>query len=379
MVFFPQRFRGWYRFSLMRGIPNSEKKILLDILSEADPKEEDEFIDVFLSRFSSDVKDDIISLYNEVVFPDDFERTLNRHKIDVIVYADKEYPARLRQIAVPPPVLYIKGRKIPHGDPRIAVVGSRKPSVYGRKVAWSMACGLSEAGITVVSGLARGIDGIAHDACLSKGGYTVAVLACGLDMVYPPEHDKLLKRICSENGTVVSEHPPGTPPKRGYFPLRNRIMSGLSDGVLVVEADLKSGTLITAAAAIDQGRELFAVPGNIDSRMSRGCNRLISRGAKAVCHVSDITEELELKYAFSKKTAEDFDNNIIDNITDDENTVLRSFPQTGGLRLDELLEILNDKVDNPSEVLLRLELRGLLGIAPDGIYYLKRPVDFGRK
>jgi DNA processing protein len=177
-----------------------------------------------------------------------------------------------------PPLLYIKGQLLPVDDKAVAIVGSRSASDYGRRVARDLARGLSSLGFTVVSGMARGIDRVAHESALGAGGRTIAVLGSGVDRAYPSEHDRLYQRII-ENGAVISELPIGTRPAAFNFPARNRLISGLSLGVVVVEATEKSGSLITAALAVEQGREVFAVPGEVGSSRSRGAHRLIRQGA----------------------------------------------------------------------------------------------------
>jgi DNA processing protein len=189
--------------------------------------------------------------------------------------------------------LYVRGELVTADEWAVAIVGTRRATMYGKEVARMLGQELARNGVTVVSGLARGIDAVAHQAALDAGGRTIAVLACGLDRVYPPEHRKLAHAII-ENGAMVSDYPLGTPPEAANFPPRNRIISGLALGVIVAEAGDKSGALITVGFALDQGREVFAVPGNILNRNSSGCNRLIQNGAKMVLEVQDVLEELNL-------------------------------------------------------------------------------------
>ncbi len=222
---------------------------------------------------------------------------LEAHGVRALTWHDGAYPRQLREVFDRPPVLFVRGELLQSDEWSVAVVGTRSVSIYGRQVAEEMSRGLSANRITVVSGLARGVDAIAHRAALDVGGRTIAVLACGLDLVYPPEHKRLAEQI-TERGALVTEYPLGTEPRGDYFPRRNRILSGLSLGVLVVEGDLKSGALITARQALDQNREVFAVPGNINSRNSRGPNKLIQDGeAKLTLTVEDILAELNLTMA----------------------------------------------------------------------------------
>lgn len=216
---------------------------------------------------------------------------LARVGIRLVGLRDDDYPARLRTIYDPPIALFVKGTLLPADGQAIAIVGSRRASPYGRHVAAELAAGLAGHGFTVVSGMAIGADAAAHEGCLRAGGRTIAVLAGGVDVVYPPEHTALYERI-SASGAVVSEAPPGAPATRLSFPIRNRIISGLSLGVVVVEAPEKSGALITAEHAADQGREVFAVPGSVNSTQSRGSHKLLRDGAHLVESVENILEEI---------------------------------------------------------------------------------------
>jgi DNA processing protein len=219
------------------------------------------------------------------------------HGVRALTWHDDEYPAQLREVFDRPPVLFIRGGLSTADDWSVAVVGTRRVTVYGRQVAEEMSRGLAQNRVTVVSGLARGVDAVAHRAALAAGGRTVAVMACGLDRVYPPEHKRLADEII-ERGAVMSEYAIGVEPRGDFFPRRNRILSGMSLGVLVVEGDVKSGALITARQALEQNREVFAVPGSIYSPGSRGPNKLIQDGeAKLTLTVQDVLEELNLSMA----------------------------------------------------------------------------------
>jgi DNA processing protein len=218
---------------------------------------------------------------------------LARGRVGVLTWDDAGYPHNLREVYAPPPVLYVRGTIEPHDEFSVAVVGTRRASVYGKEAARMIGEGLAQASVTVVSGLAMGIDTIAHQTCITAGGRTLAVLGCGVDVVYPAQNARLASQIV-EHGALVSEYPLGTRPDARNFPPRNRIISGLSLGTVVVEADMGSGARITADFAAEQGRDVFAVPGNIFARGCRGTNRLIQEGAKMVCAVGDILEELNL-------------------------------------------------------------------------------------
>lgn len=220
----------------------------------------------------------------------EIEQAEQRH-IRIIACTDSSYPESLRVIDGPPPVLYMKGEMHKDDTFAIAMVGSRMMSDYGRTVAHTLAFELASHGLTIVSGMARGIDTISHKGALKAGGRSIAVLGCGLDRPYPPENAELFEEL-SHAGCVISEFPFGTPPTRENFPRRNRVISGLSLGVLVVEATRNSGSLITAQHALDQGKEVFAVPGKITAKTSEGTNALIKKGARPVHTAEDIIEEL---------------------------------------------------------------------------------------
>ena len=210
-----------------------------------------------------------------------------------VTWNDPRYPPRLKETSDPPPVLFLRGEISPTDEKAVAVVGTRKATAYGKDAAQSLTSELASQGVTIVSGMARGIDAVAHRAALDAGGRTIAVFGCGLDTVYPPEHRKLAEDI-AQSGALVSEHPLGEGPKAGHFPQRNRIISGMSLGILVVEAPLQSGALWTVRHALDQNRDVFCVPGSIFSPSSKATNALIQEGAKLVSGCEDILEELNL-------------------------------------------------------------------------------------
>jgi DNA processing protein len=214
-----------------------------------------------------------------------------RNRVEILPLGSVSYPRSLMDIFDPPGVLFVRGSIEPRDALSIAIVGSRHATRYGKMVAERLAASLSRAGLTIISGLARGIDAEAHRGALSAGGRTVAVLGSGVLNIYPPEHTELAKEVI-QHGAVVGEAPVRSAPLSGAFPQRNRLISGMSLGVVVVEAALQSGALITARHAMEQGREVFAVPGPVDSRTSRGCHRLIRDGAKLVETADDVLEEL---------------------------------------------------------------------------------------
>ena len=236
-------------------------------------------------------------LANAILAPDDpgrrerVWRDLQASGGNLLTFDSEQYPSRLREIADAPPLLYVRGCPLPTDDLAIAIVGSRRCTQYGRRQAERLGAALARAGLTVISGLARGIDACAHRGALAAKGRTAAVLATGVTNIYPPEHDELASQI-SRQGFLLSELPPDQKPRRGVFPQRNRLISGLSLGVIVVEASRNSGALHTARHAMEQGRDVFAVPGPVDSPASEGTHDLIREGATLIRSVDDVLEEL---------------------------------------------------------------------------------------
>jgi DNA processing protein len=234
-----------------------------------------------------------IARYRSDISLDEEMEKLQRYGIKVVTCKNDDYPSRLKEIYDYPPVIYIRGTLLPEDEWCLAVVGTRRASAYGKQVTEELVADLAQSKITIISGLARGIDTIAHKSALKAGGRSLAVFASGLDIVYPSENTRLARDIM-EQGCIISEYPLGTKPRAENFPRRNRILSGLSMGVMVIEAGETSGAMITARMALEQNREVFAVPGSILSPVSRGANRLIQEGAKLVRDYQDILEELNL-------------------------------------------------------------------------------------
>ena len=267
---------------------------------------------------------------------------------------DADYPNRLKEADDAPPVLYVRGALTVVDDRAISIVGTRKATRYGRDVTFDLARQLAQQGITIVSGLAHGIDSAAHRGALKAGGRTIAVLGCGIDMIYPRDHTELAQKIAA-NGAIISEFPVGTQPIASNFPRRNRIVSGLSLGVLVTEAPEHSGALITAELAADQGREVFAVPSNIFNAMGRGANRLIQEGAKLVTGVEDILEELDIAYqnADVRTTTEQ-----IAPESETERRLLQHL-DVDPIHIDDLARLTGLPVQEVSSTLTILELKGV--------------------
>jgi DNA processing protein len=287
--------------------------------------------------------------------------------VKVVPFTDPLYPARLRVIADPPPLLYLKGDFRPEDDKAVAIVGSRSASEYGRRVARDLCRGLVTLGFTVVSGMARGIDGAAHEAALDSGGRTIAVLGSGVDRAYPLEHAGLYQRI-SAQGAVISEFALGTRPLAFNFPARNRLIAGLSMGVVVVEATEKSGSLITAALAAEQGRDVFAVPGEVGSSRSRGAHRLIRQGAKLVERVEDIVEEIAPQLMTSAGFAAQPRARTLPPHASEEARKVFALLVERPLHIDEVIQTSGLSSARVAEILLELELQGFLRQLPGKRY-----------
>lgn len=275
----------------------------------------------------------------------------------VCTMADERYPLLLSQIPDPPPILYVKGELLPSDDKALAIIGTRKATTYGKAVTERISIALANSGVTIVSGLAHGIDTAAHKFALKSGGRTLAVLGNGIDHVYPRENKKLAEEIVKyEQGAIITEYPLGTPPNAKHFPARNRIISGLSIGVLVVEAPEGSGALLTANSAADQGREVFAIPGNISSPNSRGTNRLIQDGAKLVMYPHDILDELAIQH---QTTQTQQAVRAVAPTTDFEAQLLKVI-ELEARHVDEIAIELQLEVKDVSAALLMLKLKGLV-------------------
>jgi DNA processing protein len=282
----------WIGFNKVRGIGPARLRALLDYfgsIEQAWRAPADALAEIGLDRRSTA---NLVQARGELDLVAELEKT-RKAGVEVLTWEDARYPERLRMINDPPPVLYVKGELRPTDDWAVALVGTRKATSYGREAARALASDLARAGVTVVSGLAKGIDTQAHRAAIEAGGRTLAVLGSGVDIIYPYENLKLAQDVVT-HGALISEYALGAPPEASNFPPRNRIISGLSRGVIVVEAGEQSGALITADFAADQGRDVFAVPGSIFQRGSLGTNRLIRDGAAPVLSANDVLEALNL-------------------------------------------------------------------------------------
>lgn len=303
--------------------------------------------------------------------------SIYKNEISIVTWFDDEYPELLKRIYDPPTVLFYKGT-MKKSEKCIAIVGSRRATSYGVQMAETIARGLLKHNITVVSGLARGVDSYAHSAVVNSNGRTIAVLGCGVDVVYPRENARLYEKII-ENGAIISEYLPGAPPMPSNFPARNRIISGLSQGVIVIEAGEKSGSLITADFALEQGREVFAVPGNVSSGNSVGTNRLIREGAKIITSMQDILDEM--KYfedagrfeAVQFHAERQFLEKLMNSLDKNEQKIVHCL-QGGDIHIDELLRKSEMSMADLNSSLIMLELNGVIEQKPGKIYALARMV-----
>ncbi|MBM3172628.1 MAG: DNA-protecting protein DprA [Chloroflexi bacterium] len=278
---------------------------------------------------------------------------LRHYKVKAITCEAADYPQRLKETYDYPTVLYVRGSLLPENECSLAVVGTRRPTAYSRQVTEEVVSDLARSGITIVSGLAKGIDSIAHRVTLEVNGKTIAVFGCGLDIVYPAENAKLAREIM-EQGALVSEYPLGVKPKADNFPRRNRIMSGMSLGVLVIEAGESSGALITASQALEQNRDVFAVPGSILSPASKGTNRLIQEGAKLVRSHVDILEELNLNIV-----AQQLEMKVILPSNETESLLLKQLG-TEPIHIDEVCRNCGLTAASVSSALSLMELKGMV-------------------
>lgn len=307
------------------------------------------------AKIEENIANEFISARTKIIPEKIFEK-IKREKINIITLGSENYPRLLKEIYSPPPLLYYKGTIKKDDDFNIAIVGTRKFTNYGKQVAENLSEQLTKNGLTIVSGLALGIDTLAHNACLNAGGITIAVLGTGIDRqsIYPSANRYLAEKIVASGGAIVSEFPLETLPLRFNFPQRNRIIAGLSLATLVVEAGEKSGALITANFACEQNRDVFAVPGNIFSPVSMGPNNLIKQGAKPVTSANDILEALDLKNISTY-----IDNKKIIGETDEEEIILKHLNYET-LYIDELIRLTGLSTATISATLTIMEMKGMI-------------------
>lgn len=320
-----------------------------------------------IKEISNRIKQNIIRNRNEVYYENLLKR-IDNCKARVITYLDEEFPTNLKFIKDSPKVLYVKGQLMPKDEISLAIVGARKSTVYGRWVAEKISNELAELGITLVSGMAKGIDTQVHISAVNNKCRTIAVLGCGVDIIYPSSNREIYDKI-QDNGCIVSEFPLGTQPLPYNFPQRNRIISGLSLGVVVIEATEKSGSLITAHHAMEQGKDVFAVPGNINSIFSRGTNLLIKDGAKLVMTIEDIIEEIPCilnRYPdLNKKIELDYTE-----FSEDEAEIIKCISEKP-VHCDTISYRTGISITNINSILTILEMKGIIKQLPGRIYTIK--------
>jgi len=352
-----ERTLEWIRISLIESI--GEKRLRLLMLNLKDPfliyeKDTDELTKI-IPKYEKQFK----LIKKTKIDLTDYSNKLSDYDISVVTILDQDYPNALREIADPPPILYLKGSL--HNDDKLAIsiVGSRKASYYGKQMAEKFTRSLAQMGFTIVSGMARGIDTVAHQTAVKEGARTIAFLGSGIDVIYPKENRHLLQNII-KNGAVVSEFPLGTKPLATNFPQRNRLISGLSIGTVVIEATLKSGTFTTVKWALEQGKEVFAVPGDTRRMTSMGTNKLIQKGAKLVINTDDIISE----FPYLQRTKFEIPPPVEEiELTSLEKKVLDKLNQTPVL-IDNIIEEHGLPPSKISSILLSLEIKGVVEQLP---------------
>jgi DNA processing protein len=342
----------WLGFNIVRGIGPVRFRALLDHFGNAErawQASANALRDAGLDRRSLS---NLLATRSRIDLEQEMAR-VGAAGARMLTWESAGYPRLLRQISDPPPVLYVKGDLVDEDEWSIAVVGTRRASAYGRQVTRRLAADLARSGLTIVSGLARGIDSEAHTAAVEAGGRTIAVLGCGIDQIYPPENRNLAESIAAA-GAIITDYAVGTKPEGSNFPPRNRIISGISLAVLITEAGMRSGARITADFAAEQGRDVFAVPGSILSRASAGANALIQDGAKLVMRTEDILEELNLMLV-----AEHAEARQVLPADETEARLLASL-STEPTHVDELQQDLNLPVAHVTSALALMELKGMV-------------------
>ncbi|HNS40104.1 MAG TPA: DNA-processing protein DprA [Promineifilum sp.] len=343
----------WLGFNYVSGIGPAKVQALLGAFGSLESAWKAS--DYELSRLGIDSR--TLQSFNETrnnFDLDGYTQRVEEGGVSVLTWEDEAYPELLREIPAAPPLIFVRGGFEPVDRWSVAVVGTRRLTAYGRQVTRDLVAGLVRNGVTVISGLARGLDAVAHRTALEGGGRTIAVMACGIDKIYPPEHRDLAREIIDGHGAIISDYPFGSEPESAHFPARNRLISGLSLGVLVIEAGEKSGALITSRFALEQNREVFAVPGNINSPASIGTNRLIQQGGKLVTRVEDILEELNLKMVAEQAVA-----NVVLPETAEEAALISQL-SSQPVHIDELARLTGLPSSLVSGTLTIMELKGMV-------------------
>ena len=347
-----EEIKYWVGFTRVPGIGKARLTALKEHFGSLQTAWLAAKVDLMRAGLDEKTADNVVSC-RAGFFGDAELQMLDKYHVSVVTCESPGYPALLKETSDYPAVLYIRGELKPADETSVAVVGTRRSTAYGRQVTEELVTNLAANGITIVSGLAKGIDTVAHRTALASGGRTIAVFACGLDVVYPPENMKLACDIIT-NGALVSEFPLGTKPKAEHFPRRNRILSGLSKGVIVVESGETGGALITANFAAEQNREVFAVPGPIFSAMSKGPNRLIQEGAKLVRNHLDVLEELNLSETSKQLEMKDL------SAPDGIESVILKCVASGPTHIDEICRETGLNTATIASSLAIMELNGLV-------------------
>lgn len=342
----------WIGFNLVKGIGAVRFKALLDYFGDARTAWQAPPQALQAAGLSPKLVENLLKIRSQVSLELVWER-MQTQGINILTWEDENYPRRLKDIDQPPPVLYLRGDLTPGDEWAVAIVGTRRITSYGRQVTEEVASTLARNGVTVVSGLARGVDAVAHQAALNAGGRTLAVLGNGVDRIYPPENRRLAEQIISQ-GALISDYPLGTPPAGTNFPPRNRIISGLALAVVVVEAGLDSGALITSTFAAEQGRDVFAVPGSILAHQSKGTNRLIQDGAHPLLDPQEILEVLNLTMVTEHRSAR------LVLPTDSTEAQLLQILSSEPLHVDDIHAKTDMPIEKVSATLAMMELKGMV-------------------
>ena len=344
--------RYWVGFNLIKGIGAVRMQALIHYFGGLESAWKAAPADLAAAGLSLKLIERIVQARSQVDLEMVWAR-IESQGIKILTWEDEAYPQRLKEIEQPPPVLYLRGEYLPDDLFAVAIVGTRRVTPYGRQITEELAAHLAGHGITVVSGLARGVDSIAHQTALKAGGRTIGVLGSGVDKIYPPEHRQLAERMAN-NGAIVSDYAPGTPPDASNFPPRNRIISGLSLAVVVIEAGETSGALITAEFAAEQGREVFAVPGSILAPQSKGTNKLIQQGALPLLSINDLMQALDLTRMGEHKAAR--------KVIPADETEARVMNVLGPqpLHVDEIRSQTELPIEKVSAALALMELKGMV-------------------
>jgi DNA processing protein len=357
----------WVGFNLVKGIGAVRFQALLDFFGDAQIAWQAPADALRAAGLSQKIIENLVKVRRDVDLDMILEK-IHAQGIDIKTWQDETYPRRLKEIDQAPPVLYIRGRLTLEDEWSVAIVGTRRITVYGRQVAEELASYLGRNGITVVSGMARGVDAVAHQAAIQAGGRTQAVFGCGVDRIYPPEHRKLADQIIA-HGALISDYPPGTQPDAANFPPRNRIISGLSLATVVIEAGETSGALITATFAVEQGREVFSVPGNINAPQSKGTNRLIQQGARPLLNVEEVLEVLNLQQIQEARSAR------IILPADAKEAAVFKILSTEPIHVDEIRQRTGLPIEQVSATLTIMELKGMVRQVGGMNYVMAREIN----